>query len=423
MSTTIQNHSSQNRAMTITAGVAGNILEWYDFAIYGFFAPVLGKLFFPAEDPTTSLIASFGAFAAGFLMRPVGGALFGYIGDRVGRKRALNLSVLLMAIPTFLIGLMPTHAQMGVGAAVILVILRMLQGLSVGGEYTSSIVYLAESAPDGKRGLFTSASMMGGIGGILLGSVMGSVISGALTEAQLQSWGWRIPFLLGILVAAVGYLIRRHMPETISEQEKTENPLRTLRRNWAQVVQVSGLNLLSAIFFYGLFVFVVTWLVDYVQEPRTMALRLNSISLLIFMVAILFFAHLSDRISRKRVIISGAVAIILFGYPLFCLMHHHDETMILTGEIGLAILAAAYMAPIPATLTEMFPRNIRVSAVSVGYNLAYAIFGGTVPMVAVWLIEKEHNDMAFVWYIIGAAVISLIVAISLHRHIKDQMPD
>ncbi|MCB0563751.1 MAG: MFS transporter [Phaeodactylibacter sp.] len=423
MSTTVQQHSSRSRVMAITAGVAGNILEWYDFAIYGFFAPVLGQLFFPAEDPTTSLIASFGAFAAGFLMRPVGGALFGYIGDRVGRKRALNLSVLLMAVPTFLIGLIPTHAQIGMGAAVILVLLRMLQGLSVGGEYTSSIVYLAESAPEGKRGLFTSTSMMGAIGGILLGSFLGSIITGMLTEAQLQSWGWRIPFLFGILVAGIGYLIRRHMPETLSEQEEKENPLRTLRRNWVQVVQVSGLNMLSAIFFYALFVFVVTWLVDYVEESRTLALRLNSVSLLIFMVAILFFAHLSDRIGRKRLIIPGAVAIILFGYPLFWLMHHHDETMILAGEIGLAVLAAAYMAPIPATLTEMFPKNIRVSAVSVGYNLAYAIFGGTVPMVAVWLIKKEHDDLAFVWYIIAAAVVSLIVAFSLHRQIKNQMLD
>ena len=423
MNTTVQQHSSRSRVMAITAGVAGNILEWYDFAIYGFFAPVLVQLFFPAEDPTTSLIASFGAFAAGFLMRPVGGALFGYIGDRVGRKRALNLSVLLMAVPTFLIGLIPTHAQIGMGAAVILVLLRMLQGLSVGGEYTSSIVYLAESAPEGKRGLFTSTSMMGAIGGILLGSFLGSIITGMLTEAQLQSWGWRIPFLFGILVAGIGYLIRRHMPETLSEQEEKENPLRTLRRNWVQVVQVSGLNMLSAIFFYALFVFVVTWLVDYVEESRTLALRLNSVSLLIFMVAILFFAHLSDRIGRKRLIIPGAVAIILFGYPLFWLMHHHDETMILAGEIGLAVLAAAYMAPIPATLTEMFPKNIRVSAVSVGYNLAYAIFGGTVPMVAVWLIKKEHDDLAFVWYIIAAAVVSLIVAFSLHRQIKNQMLD
>lgn len=399
--------------MTIIAGMIGNVLEWYDFAIYGFFAPILGKLFFPSDDPTTSLIASFGAFAAGFLMRPIGGALFGHIGDRYGRKKALNISVLMMAIPTFLIGLMPTHAQIGVGAAVILVLLRMLQGLSVGGEYTSSIVYLAESAPKGKRGLFTSASIIGGTGGILLGSLLGSVITGMLTEAQLQAWGWRIPFLLGILVAGVGYILRRHMPETIAEGEKVENPLKIMQKRWKQVLRVGGLNLLAAITFYALFVFTVTWLVDYVHESRTIALQLNSIGLLVFMIAIPIFAFLSDRIGRKPIIVGGAIAILLFAYPLFWLMHHHNEAMILAGGTGMAILAAAYMAAIPVTLTEMFPANIRVSAVSVGYNLAYAIFGGTIPMVAVWLIEKQHDDMAFVWYIMAAAVISLGIALSI----------
>ncbi|MEL7118330.1 MAG: MFS transporter [Bacteroidota bacterium] len=406
-------HTSKSRNMTIIAGMIGNVLEWYDFAIYGFFAPILGKLFFPSDDPTTSLIASFGAFAAGFLMRPIGGALFGHIGDRYGRKKALNISVLMMAIPTFLIGLMPTHAQIGVGAAVILVLLRMLQGLSVGGEYTSSIVYLAESAPKGKRGLFTSASIIGGTGGILLGSLLGSVITGMLTEAQLQAWGWRIPFLLGILVAGVGYILRRHMPETIAEGEKVENPLKIMQKRWKQVLRVGGLNLLAAITFYALFVFTVTWLVDYVHESRTIALQLNSIGLLVFMIAIPIFAFLSDRIGRKPIIVGGAIAILLFAYPLFWLMHHHNEAMILAGGTGMAILAAAYMAAIPVTLTEMFPANIRVSAVSVGYNLAYAIFGGTIPMVAVWLIEKQHDDMAFVWYIMAAAVISLGIALSI----------
>ena len=419
MYTTIQ-HTKKSRIMTIAAGIIGNVLEWYDFAIYGFFAPILGKLFFPSEDPATSLIASFGAFAAGFLMRPIGGALFGDIGDRIGRKRALNLSVMLMAIPTFLIGIMPTHAQIGVGAAIILVLLRMLQGLSVGGEYTSSVVYLAESAPKGKQGLFTSASMLGATGGILLGSLLGAVITDMLSEAQLQTWGWRIPFLLGILVAGVGYLVRRHMPETISEGEKVDNPLKVMRSNWRQVLRVGGLNLLSAVAFYALFVFVVTWLVDYVHEPRTLALRFNSMSLLVFMAAIPLFAHLSDRIGRKPVIMGAAIALILLSYPLFWLMHHPDERMILAGGMGLAILISAYMAPIPAKLTEMFPQNIRVSAVSVGYNLAYALFGGTIPMIAVWLITKQHNDLAFVWYIIAAAIISLGIAWSIPDHRQDE---
>lgn len=417
-------HTAKSRKMTIVAGMIGNVLEWYDFAIYGFFAPILGKLFFPSEDPTTSLIASFGAFAAGFLMRPIGGALFGHIGDRYGRKRALNLSVLMMAIPTFLIGVMPTHAQIGVGAAIILVLLRMLQGLSVGGEYTSSIVYLAESAPKGKRGLYTSMSIIGGTGGILLGSFFGSILTSMLTEVQMQTWGWRIPFLLGILVAGVGYILRRHMPETIADNTKVDNPLKVMRKRWKQVVKVGGLNLLAAITFYALFVFTVTWLVDYVHESRTMALRLNTFGLLIFMIALPLFASLSDRIGRKPVIVGGAIGIILFVYPLFWLMHHHDEMMIMAGETGMAILAAAYMASIPVTLTEMFPANIRVSAVSVGYNLAYALFGGTIPMIAVWLIQKQHDDLAFIWYIIGAGIISLGIALSIsYQGHKEELID
>ncbi len=408
--------------MTILAGIMGNVLEWYDFAIYGFFAPILGKLFFPSEDPTTSLIASFGAFAAGFMMRPIGGAIFGHIGDRIGRKRALNISVLLMAIPTFIIGILPTHAQIGMGAAVILVLLRMLQGLSVGGEFTSSIVYLAESAPKGKRGLFASTSLLGATGGILLGSLLGSMITGMLDEQQLLSWGWRIPFLLGILLAGVGFLIRRHMPETISEGEKVDNPLKVMRKSWREVLTVSGLNLLSAVAFYAIFVFVVSWLVDYVHESRTMALRLNSISLVMFLIAVPFFAYLSDRFGRKPLLITAAIAMVIFAYPLIWLMHHQSETMILAGELGMALIISIYIAPIPATLTEMFPRNIRVSAVSVGYNLTYAIFGGTTPMVAVWLIQKQHNDLAFAWYIVAAAAVSLLVAWRMKDNFEKPLP-
>lgn len=416
-------HTPRNRVITIAAGIAGNVLEWYDFAIYGFFAPILGKLFFPSEDPTASLIASFGAFAAGFLMRPIGGALFGYIGDRVGRKRALNLSVLLMAIPTFLIGVLPTHAQLGVGAAVILVVLRMLQGLSVGGEYTSSIVYLAESAPKGKRGLFTSVSVLGGVGGILLGSFVSSVIAGSLAESQMERWGWRIPFLLGILVAGIGYLIRRHIPETISESEKADNPLRVLRTYWRQVLQVSGLNLIAAVFFYTLFVFAITWLVNYVHEPRTMALQFNSIGLAVLIVVIPLAAHLSDRIGRKHLVIGSATALVLLAYPLFGLMHHPDEQLILLGGIGLAVLLGIYLGIMPALVTEMFPRHIRVSAVSVGYNLTYALFGGTVPIIAVWLINREHDDLSFVWYLLAVGTVSLVVAFFVPDRAKEELPE
>ena len=403
----------QHRFMSIFAGIAGNVLEWYDFAVYGFFAPIFAKLFFPSEDPTVSLIASFGAFAAGFLMRPIGALFFGHIGDKIGRKRALNLSVMLMAVPTFCIGLMPTHAQIGMSAAVILVLLRMLQGLSVGGEYTSSIVYLAETAPKGKRGLFCSASLVGASGGILLGSLIGSIISNNLTEAQLHVWGWRIPFLLGVLVAIIGYIIRRHMPETLAEDSKSTNPLKEMRQNWREILTVSALNLLTAVTFYAVFVFMVTWLVDYVHESRGLALRLNSISMLVLLIGVALSGWASDRIGRKPILVGASLGMIVFAYPLIWLMHHHDTSMILLGQVGIAIILSAYLGPIPSAIAEMFPQKVRVSAVSFGYNLTFAIFGGTTPMVAVWLIEKQHNDLAFVWYIIGAALVSFVVALKL----------
>lgn len=419
MNTTL-NH--KHRTNTLLAGIAGNVLEWYDFAVYGFFAPVFAKLFFPSEDPTVSLIASFGAFAAGFLMRPVGAAFFGYIGDKIGRKKALNLSVMLMAIPTFLIGLMPTHAHIGVTATVALVLLRMAQGLSVGGEYTSSIVYLAESAPKGKRGLFTSASMTGATGGILLGSFVGGLISGMLDESQLHSWGWRIPFLLGVVVAGVGYLIRRHMPETLKAEDKSEKPLKKMWEHRREVFRVSGLNMLTAVAFYALFVFSVTWLVNYVKEPRTTALQLNTLSMLVLLVFVPVFAWLSDRVGRKPLLIAGSLGMVILAYPLLWLMHHPDPNLIFLGQAGLALLLACYIGPVPALLTEMFPSKVRVTAVSVGYNITFAIFGGTTPMVAVWLIQKEHSDMAFVWYIIAAAAISLLVSLWVKDRAQEDLP-
>ena len=260
-------------------------------------------------------------------------------------------------------------------------------------------------------------------GGILLGSFVGSIISGNLDETQLQTWGWRLPFLFGVLVAGMGYLIRRHMPETLKEENKADNPLKHLWEDRKEVLRVSALNLLTAVAFYAIFVFAVTWLVKYVKEPRTVALQLNTMSMVVLMFAVPFFAWLSDRVGRKPILIAGAAGMVLFSYPLIWLMHHHNDAMILCGQMGLAILLSAYIGPVPATLAEMFSSKIRVTAVSVGYNLTYAIFGGTTPMVAVWLIEKEHSDMSFAWYIVAAAAISLVVTLWIKDGAHKPLPE
>lgn len=417
---------ARNRRKVIAAGVSGNVLEWYDFAVYGFYAPIIGKLFFPSDDPTVSLIASFGAFAAGFLMRPVGGFVFGHIGDKIGRKNALVLSVLLMAIPTGIIGLLPDHATIGIAAAVLMVLMRMLQGLSVGGEYTGSIVYLAEHSPNDRRGFFTSWTLFGAVGGILLGSGVGALISNLLTEAQVADWGWRVAFLSGILVGVVGLLIRRHLPDMPEDAtaEKPKSPvIEAIRTQWQSMAKVIGFNIINAVGFYMMFVYVVTWLIKQVKEPRSDALDINTISMAVLLVLVPVFGALSDKIGRKPLLLFGAGGIAILGYPLIWLMHHPDFMMILLGQLGFSVLIGAYFGAGPAMLTEMFPRRVRVSALSVGYNVGLAIFGGTTPLVATWLISRTHNDLSIAWYLIVCAVVSFLVVLTLREGSGKPLPE
>ncbi len=419
-------NEARNRRKVIAAGITGNVLEWYDFAVYGFYAPIIGRLFFPSDDPTVSLIASFGAFAAGFLMRPVGGLVFGYIGDKIGRKRALVLSVMLMAIPTGVIGILPDHATIGIAAAVLMVAMRMLQGLSVGGEYTGSIVYLAEHAPNDRRGFLTSWTLFGAVGGILLGSGVSALIANLLTDAEVASWGWRIAFLSGILVGVVGLLVRRHLPEIegAAEAEKPKNPvMEAFRTQWREMAKVVGFNIVNAVGFYMMFVYVVTWLIKQVKEPRSDALDINTISMAVLLVLVPVFGALSDRIGRKPLLLFGAGGLALLGYPLIWLMHHPDFTMILLGQLGFSVLIGAYFGASPAMLTEMFPRRVRVSALSVGYNVGLAIFGGTTPLIATWLIARTHDDLSIAWYLIACAIVSFLVVLTLREGSGKPLPD
>jgi MFS transporter, MHS family, proline/betaine transporter len=411
----VQPESSQTRR-AIVAGAIGNIMEWYDFAVYGFFAAILGRQFFPADDPLSSLLAAFGVFAAGYLMRPFGSIVFGHIGDRVGRKAALTLSVAAMAVPTFLIGVLPTHAQIGAAASALLVVLRLIQGLSVGGECATSTIFLVEQAPPGKRGLLGSWAMFGAIAGILLGSAVGALVLALFGPAAAESWAWRLPFLLGIVLGGAGLYLRRTLAaDAIAVADRpTRLPLvEAFGTEWRTIIRVFGLNIVQAVGFYLCFVYVTTYLrqVDFISTSK--ALDINSASMLVLLLMMPVAGLLADRVGRKPVLLVAVTGILVLSYPLFWLMHHPATAMIMLGQLGFAIILGLYLGTLPAVVVEIFPRRVRCSAMSISYNAAIGLFGGTAPMVAVYLIERSHNDLSPAPYLIAMAAVSLAAVLSI----------
>jgi len=292
----------------IAAGMIGNLLEWYDFAIYGYFAATIGRQFFPHEDPVAQLLSAFGIFAIGYLMRPLGGVLVGHIGDTLGRRTALTFSVAAMAIPTFLIGLLPDYQTIGLAAPIGLTLLRILQGLSVGGEYTGSMVFLVEHAPEGRRGLMGAFGASGSTAGILLGSAVGAAFAASMSTEALDAWGWRIPFLLGLVVGIAGYILRRYVLETEFVEKRIRAPIvETLRDHWRIVAGFAGLSAYSAVAFYIGFVYLVSWLQTADGIPPSRALEINSFSMAILLPVLIAAGWLSDLLGRKPLMLLSTI--------------------------------------------------------------------------------------------------------------------
>ena len=391
----------------ILAGVVGNMLEWYDFALFGFFATQIGYHFFPAHNPTASLLAAFGTFAAGFLMRPVGGALFGWIGDRFGRKQALIGSVLAMALPSFLIGILPGTRHIGLAAPILLVLLRMLQGVAVGGEYMASAVFLVEGAQPGHRGWMGSWGPFGASAGTLLGSAAGAIVNAALPPAAVLAWGWRIPFILGIGVALGGLAIRRHYVERMPQQAESASPLgEAFRSHWRTMAHLVGLTTAISVGFYTTFVYSSTWLQQVAGVPASRALELNTVAMTLLLVMTPLAGSLSDRVGRRTVMVWGAGALMLLAWPLMAVMLRGSAESIFAGQVGLALLVGANGAVLPAAMAELAPWRVRCTVLSVGYNIALALLGGTTPMVAAWLVARTGVALAPAAYLSAAAAIT-----------------
>jgi MHS family proline/betaine transporter-like MFS transporter len=392
----------------------GNGLEWYEYALYAYVVTIISKLFFPAGDQSAHLLATLGIFAVGFVARPFGGILFGVIGDRYGRRAALVASIFLMAIPTGCIGLLPTYAQVGIAAPILLTFLRIMQGLSLGGEFSGSMTFLVEHSPSNKRGLVGALSVASLIVGFLLGSLLATLINALLGEARFEAWGWRIPFLLGVPIGLIGYYIRHHCAESptyiFAKEQGTlsETPIRdAITQEYWHILQSIGIYISVTMPFYLVSAYFMTFTEHTLGRSKGEALMLNTLNMLILLILSLFSAWLADRIGRKRIMVVTAVAYLLFTYPTMQLMLRPELSWIILGQALFAIIVAIYIGPIPAILVEMFPTRVRYSAMALSYNICAALFGGTAPMVNQWLITTTGNNLSMAWYVMACAATSL----------------
>lgn len=410
------------------AGAIGNLLEWYDFGLYGLLAPVLASQFFPGHDRLASLLGVYGGFAAGFAMRPLGAIVLGHLGDRVGRRFVLALSVLLMGVSTVAVGLLPTYYAVGVWAPILLIAVRLFQGFSVGGEFVDSVTYLVEAAPQNRRGLAGSVANLGSTAGMLLAAGVAAAVTAFADSGTLAGWAWRTPFLLGGVIASAAYILRRHLPETeygpsTKAATKPEAPLRRAVREQPRIM-------LAALLFtsgYGIvdyltMVLLPTYAHEFGGVAEHLALRINTVGQALALLVVPLSGWLSDRAwTRRAALIMAFAAEVAFSWEAFRLAASQGVAGLWVSQLSFAFLLAVVMGVGPAILAEQFPAGYRVSAHAVSFNIGIGIAGGTAPMIATALIKVTGSTMAPAAYLIFAAILALIGILMLRDHSREEM--
>ena len=400
-----------SRSRLIAAGTIGNVLEWYDFSIYGFFALQIGATFFPSGDRIAEALAAFSVFAVGYLARPLGAIVIGHVGDRAGRVAALTLSILGMVIATLGMALLPGHATLGVAAPIALTLLRLLQGIAVGGESAIANGFMVEQAPTGRRAL---SSAIGGVGyaiGIQLASLAALACAAALTPAELQAWGWRIPFWLSLLVALSGLYIRSAL-KTLSPSASVPyaSPLlEVLRHHLTLVVRLAALNLFASVGFQAAFIYVAEWLQTIIGASPADTFKVTSISMLAVTPVSLFFGWLADHVGRRGLLAASAALGVLGAVPFFMLMRSGLPGQLWLGQAGFVLALSVQFGVQGALLAEITPERVRCTALAIGSNIAWSIVGGFVPLIATWLVWRSGNPLAPAWLVAGSAAITLVV--------------
>ena len=401
----------------VVGTVLGNWLEFFDFIVYSIFAVTIGKEFFPSDDPNIQILLSLATFGVGFLARPLGSVMIGAYADRAGRRAALTVTISCMAVGTAIMALTPSYAQIGIAAPVLLVGARLLQGFSAGGEMGAATTFLIESAPHGKRGLMGSWQLASQGLAIATGALIGFVLTISLPPEAMQSWGWRVPFIFGMLIAPVGMYIRRHMDETaeVVEHNSMGAVLGTLFRNHTKLMIICMLTVSGGtITTYVLNSYMVTYAIQTLQMPMATAVLAALIAGIVTFFGSLLGGALSDRFSRRALVIWPRLLLLLLIYPALAYVVGHKTLPVLLAVVGiLSTLQAVSAAPGLVLLPECFPRNVRAAALSITYAVATTIFGSTAAVFSSWLVTTTGDPLSLAWFLIVANIVGLLAVLPL----------
>lgn len=423
-----QGNLTKKHSKLIIASSSAIILEWYDFSIFVFYAVIFSRLFFPFGNETTSLITTFVVFAVSFLFRPVGSFIYASIGDRMGRKRAFIFSVALMGIPTVGMGLLPTYEQIGITATVLLIILRIAQGISIGGERSVTLSFLVEHAPENYRGFFGSFSLFSTTFGIVVASAVTGLTATIFKEEQLLNWAWRIPFVLGGLTALAAFYLRGNIEESDSfEKLKKENkvskqPLsEAVSIYWKQILNVLGATIVLAVGFYMIFVYLVTFASTQGDMELSLALNVNTFNMAAIAVSMPFMGLLSDKIGRKPVLVTGCAGTMAISYFLFYVFKGDSFNLKVITQFTAGLFNAMIGGSLAAFLVESFPTRVRMSGISMGHVVSFAIFGGTAPIIGTYLVEATGIPTSPGLYLMACSVISLLIFLNMEETYRKKL--
>ena len=402
----------------VIATALGNAMEWFDFGIYSYLAVTIGKVFFPEMTGSVQLVYTFATFAVAFLVRPIGGMFFGMLGDRLGRKKILAVTLILMAFATLMIGLIPSYETIGVTASILLLVARLIQGFSTGGEYSGAMTFIAESTPDKKRGIFSSGLEVGTLVGYIAGSGVVTLLTYILGSQAMLDWGWRIPFLIAAPIGLIGLYLRSHLEETPAfeamEKENSEDNPHVSMKDILVYHKRPLIVGMIIVFFYNVVDYtVLTYMPSHLSAVlgygETTGLLLILIVMFIMIPIVLLMGYFGDQMGNKRVIQIGLIGVILLAIPSFLFIGSGNNWLVFVGLMILAIFLASFQGTMPSLLPSLFFTNVRYGGLAITYNISTSLFGGTAPLLVSWLISVTASRLVPAYYLMLSCFIGIIV--------------